>query len=168
MGCAPLLTSYAQGRPPCCPEARDADCVKQPGHDAPTAATTQLHHHHRDRGTPSASPTTIVDQGRPQHRAEASDAEFVGRSGHDPPTATTTTTTAIRATNHTSHSHCRPGPRASTLRTGARRRPPNIRTPQATYHQDHTPPPRPPLGGTNSTPHYHRRQEKAPASRRSA
>src|SRR6266852_6261298 len=103
---APLLTPCAQGRPPHRTEARDTDCVKQPGHDPLTAATTQRHHHHHDRGTPSASPITTVDQGWPQRRAEARDVEFTGRLGDNPPTAATMTTTATGATNRTPHSHC--------------------------------------------------------------
>ena len=84
----PLLTSYAQGRPPCHAETRDAQYVEQPGYDPLTAATMQCHYHH-NRGTPSASPTTIIDLGQPQHHAEARNTKFARRSGHDPPTAVT-------------------------------------------------------------------------------
>ena len=138
------------------------NCVERPGHDPPTAATTQ-HHHHRDRGTPSA---TTVDQGWPQHHAEARDAEFAGRSRHDPPTATTRDNNDDCSPGHQSHphSHCRLGLRALTLRTGGRCRLPNARAPRPTYPHNHDRH----WGGTNSTPHYHRRREKAPASRRSA
>ena len=82
--CVPLLTSYAQGRPPCRAETCDAQYVEQPGHDPLTAATTQCHH---DQGTPSASPTTIIDPGQPQPHAEVCDTKLARRSGHDPPTA---------------------------------------------------------------------------------